>query len=235
MNPLEDLIGIKFKNRELLKNAFIHRSYLNEHKFFKVETGQCPVSTSNEKLEFLGDSVLALITSIYLYQKYPELHEGEYTNIKAAIVKTESLYQAAKKLQLGQYLYLSKGEERNNGRDNHSILADCFEALIAAIFLDQGFELTRHFVLKFLFGKKLDNIVKNHLYSSAKNKLQEYLQSRYKKLPEYKIISQYGPEHRKKYEIGVFFNKKSIGYGRGKSKKQAEEKAALNALQKIRI
>jgi len=224
---LENVIGIQFKNKELLKNALVHRSYLNENKTLAL--------SSNEKLEFLGDSVLALITSIYLYQKYPQLHEGEYTNIKAAIVKTESLYQAAQKLQLGQYLYLSKGEEKNNGRDNQSILADCLEALIAAIFLDQGFKSTWRFVLKFVFGKKLDIIVNNRLYSSAKNKLQEYLQSRYKKLPEYKIINQYGPEHKKKYEIGVFFNKKGIGYGRGKSKKQAEEKAALIALQKMKI
>jgi len=224
---LENSIGIVFKNKKLLKNAFIHRSYLNENKRFNLP--------SNEKLEFLGDSVLSLITSIYLYQKYPELHEGEYTNIKAAVVRTESLSKVAKKLDLGRYLYLSKGEEKNNGRNNQSILADCFEALIAAIFLDQGFESTRQFVLRSLFEKKLDNIVKNRLYSSSKNKLQEYLQNRYKKLPDYKIVAQSGPEHNKRYIIGVFFNGKRIGYGAGRSKKVAEENAASDALQKLGI
>ncbi len=224
---LEELIGVSFNNKKLLENAFIHRSYLNENKLFR----HC----SNEKLEFLGDSVLSLITSIYLYQKYPELHEGEYTNIKAVIVKTESLYKMAEKLQLGQYLYLSKGEKRNNGRKNQSILADCFEALIAAIFLDQGFESTQRFIAKFLFGKELDDIVKNRLYSSSKNTLQEYLQGRYKKLPDYRIITESGPEHKKKYSICVFLRNKKIGYGMGKSKKEAEEKAALDALQKLGI
>lgn len=227
LSKLENSIGIIFKNKKLLENALIHRSYLNENKAFDLP--------SNEKLEFLGDSVLALITSIYLYKKYPELHEGEYTNIKAAIVKTESLYHAAKKLQLGLYLYLSKGEERNNGIDNQSILADCFEALIAAIFLDQGFESTRKFVLRFLFEKKLDDIVKNRIYSSSKNKLQEHLQSKYKKLPDYKIVTESGPEHNKRYNVGVYFNGKKIGYGEGKSKKEAEENSALNALQKLKF
>jgi ribonuclease-3 len=224
---IEKLIGITFKNKQLLKNAFIHRSYLNEHKSFDI--------SSNEKLEFLGDSVLALITAIYLYRKYPDLHEGEYTDIKSAVVKTESLYQAAINLQLGNYLYLSKGEEKNKGRQNKSILADCFEALIAAIFLDCGFEKTFQFVTKFLFRQKIDRIVKNRFYGSAKNRLQEYLQNVYKKLPNYLIINESGPDHDKKYTIAVIFNNKKMGHGFGKSKKEAEEKAAVSALQKFRV
>lgn len=222
---LQSKIHVSFKNETLLENAFIHRSYLNENKTFSLP--------SNEKLEFLGDSVLSLITSIYLYKNYPELAEGEYTDIKATIVKTESLYEAALKLDLGTYLFLSKGENDNNGRSSRSILADCFEALIAAIFLDHNFEAAYTFVSDFLFGDKLDYIVKNKLYLSSKNKLQEYLQNKYKKLPIYEVINQEGPEHNKKYKVGVFFQEKQIGEGAGRSKKIAEEKAALNALQNI--
>lgn len=224
---LEQLIGITFKNKHLLENAFVHRSYLNEHKKFFLP--------SNEKLEFLGDSVLSLITSIYLYKKYPHLAEGEYTDIKATIVRTESLYEAAKNLGLGDHLYLSKGEEENDGRKNKSLLADCFEALIAAIFLDKNFEAAYRFVIKFLFGTKLDQIVEKKLYLSAKNKLQEYWQEKYKKLPHYQIINQSGPEHHKKYLIGVFFEGKKLGEGIGNSKKEAEESAANQALKKLKI
>lgn len=224
---LENTIGIKFQNKKLLENAFIHRSFLNENKHLLLN--------SNEKLEFLGDSILSIITSLYLYRNYPALCEGEYTNIKASIVKTESLYQAAKNLKLNLYLYLSKGEEKNKGKLNKSILADCFEALIASIFLDSGFDVSYRFVLKFLFGTKLDYIVKNFLYLSPKNRLQEYWQNKYKKLPHYKIIRQTGPEHKKYYFIGVFFNNKKVGEGQGGSKKEAEEQAAINTLKNLGI
>jgi ribonuclease-3 len=226
-NALQNKIHVTFKNDESLQNAFIHRSYLNENKTLALE--------SNEKLEFLGDSVLSLITSIYLYKNYPELAEGEYTDIKATIVKTESLFEAATKLDLGSYLFLSKGENDNDGRKSRSILADCFEALIAVIFLEHTFEKAYEFVSEFLFGEKLDYIVKNKLYLSSKNKLQEYLQNKYKKLPVYQVIDQEGPEHNKKYNVGVYFQDKQIGEGSGRSKKVAEEKAALNALQNITV
>lgn len=224
---LESKIGVNFLNKELLKNAFVHRSYINENKKLNLE--------SNEKMEFLGDSVLSLTTSIYLYKRYTQLHEGEYTNIKAKIVKTESLYEAARELGLGEFILLSKGEAGNNGRENISILADCFEALIGAIFLDQGFQKAYDFILKFLFKDQLDFIVSNNLYESPKNRLQEYFQNKMKKLPEYNILSASGPEHNKKYSIAVFFNKKNIGEGQGKSKKEAEEKAAIDALQNLKI
>lgn len=224
---LENTISIKFHNKKLLENAFIHRSFLNENKHLFLN--------SNEKLEFLGDSILSIITSLYLYRNYPALHEGEYTNIKASIVKTDSLYQAAKNLELELYLYLSKGEEKNKGKLNKSILANCFEALIASIFLDSGFDTSYRFVLKFLFENKLDYIVKNFLYLSPKNRLQEYWQNKYKKLPHYKIIRQTGPEHKKDYFIGVFFNNKKLSEGQGRSKKEAEEQAAVNALKNLGI
>lgn len=227
LSDLQKKINVSFHDKELLKNAFVHRSYLNENKDFKLP--------SNEKLEFLGDSVLSLITSIYLYKNYPALHEGDYTDIKASIVKTESLYQASKDLSLGEYLYLSKGEDSNQGRESVSILADCFEALIAVIFLDHDFDTAYTFVSDFLFTNKLDHIIKNRLYLSAKNKLQELIQNKYKKLPIYQVITQEGPEHNKRYHVGVYFNNTLIGEGEGKSKKVAEEMAASESLQKTKF
>lgn len=227
LSQLEKQINITFHNKTLLLNAFIHRSYLNENKNFHL--------ASNEKLEFLGDSVLSLITSLYIYKKYPHLHEGDYTDIKAAVVKTDSLFAAAQRLSLHQYLYLSKGEEKNQGRDNKSILADGFEALIASIFLDQGFETAYRFVLRFLFGTRLDTIVAHRLYLSPKNRLQEYWQNTYKQLPRYVTLQQAGPEHKKKYRVAVFLNRQRVGEGEGESKKAAEEQAAIQALQKLGI
>jgi len=221
-DALENKLGVSFKNKKLLQNAFVHRSYLNEHKDFDLP--------SNEKLEFLGDSVLSLITSYYLYQKYPTLHEGQYTDIKASIVKTESLYEAAKRLLLGDYLYLSRGEIENKGKDNKSILADCFEAIIGALFLDNGFSAANEFVIEFLFSSDLDSIVTNNLYLSSKNKLQEYLQDKYKQLPIYKVLSEVGPEHNKLYTVGVYFENKLLAQATGHSKKQAQDAAAAIAL-----
>lgn len=224
---LEKKIGVRFKDTNLLKNAFVHRSYLNENRDSAL--------SSNEKLEFLGDSVLSLITSIYLYKNYPALDEGEYTDIKASIVKTDSLSQAAKKLNLGSFLYLSHGEIENRGRYNRSILADCFEALIAVIFLDADFDTAYKFVVKFLFMDKLDFTIKNKLYLSAKNKLQEFLQEKHKKLPQYKVLTQSGPEHKKTYKVGVYFQDKLLATGVGNSKKEAQDIAAASALQKLKV
>lgn len=219
-------IGISFKNQALLKNVFVHRSYLNENRNLKL--------SSNERLEFLGDSVLSLITSVYLFKNFPDLKEGDYTDIKAAIVCTESLAEAAKKLNLGDYLFLSIGEEKNGGRENKNILADCFEALIAAIFLDKDFETTYQFVIKFLFTKRLDFIIKNRLYLPAKTQLQEWLQEKYKSLPEYKVIEERGPAHKKFFKIAVYFRKEILGLGTGFSKKEAEENAAKIAVEKLK-
>ena len=219
---LESTIKIKFKDKNLLDNAFIHRSYLNEHKNLKL--------ASNERLEFLGDSVLSLITSVYLFKNYPNLEEGDYTEIKSAIVKMDSLAQAAKKIALNNYLLLSRGEEKGEGRTNNNIMADCFEALIAAIFLDQNFEIAYSFVENFLFKEKLDYLLKNNLYLSAKSKLQELIQGKYKMTPIYKVLEQKGPEHKRIFKIGVYFNNKKLGVGIAPSKKEAEEEAAKEAL-----
>lgn len=227
LSKLQAQLGIYFTNQNLLKQVFIHRSYLNEHKSEKLE--------SNEKLEFLGDSVLSLITSMHLFKSYPQFNEGEYTDIKAAIVRTESLYEAAQKLHLGTYLYLSRGEIENDGINNMSILADCFEALLGAIFLEHGFEKTVDFIKKNLFQNSLETIISTKSYLPAKNRLQEFYQSKYKILPHYVLMSDVGPQHNKLYTIAVFGSNKKLGIGIGKSKKIAEEKAAEAALQTLGI
>ena len=224
-NILESTIKIKFKDKDLLENVFIHRSYLNEHKNSSLP--------SNERLEFLGDSVLSLITSVYLFKNYPNLKEGDYTEIKSAIVKMDSLAEAAKKINLNNYLLLSKGEEKGAGRTNNNILADCFEALIAAIFLDQNFEAAYLFVVNFLFKDKLDYLLKNNLYLSAKSKLQELIQGKYKMTPLYKVLEENGPEHKRTFKIGVYFNNKKLGEGIAPSKKEAEEEAAKKAFENL--
>ncbi|MFA6081718.1 MAG: ribonuclease III [Patescibacteria group bacterium] len=224
---LETRINLKFKDRTLLENIFIHRSYLNEHKKSLFQ--------SNERLEFLGDSVLSLITSVYLFKHYPELKEGDYTEIKSAIVKMDSLAEASKKIELNKYLLLSKGEEKGAGRTNNNILADCFEALIAGIFLDKNFEAAYTFVVDFLFKDKLDYLLKNNLYLSSKSKLQEIIQRKYKKTPVYKVLEEKGPEHKRVFKIGVYFNNKILGIGTAPSKKEAEEGAAKKAFENIHL
>lgn len=225
LDRLEEKINIFFNNKTLLQTVFVHRSYLNENKKSNL--------SSNEKLEFLGDSVLSLISSVYLFKNYPNLKEGEYTEIKSSIVKTDSLAQAAKELQLGSYLLLSKGEEKSGGRENKNILADCFEALIAAIFIDKDFETVYNFVIKHLFEKKLDHLIKNRLYMSAKSRLQELIQAKFKTLPTYKVLEEKGPEHKRLFKVGVFFKEKQLGFGYAYSKKAAEEKAAKVAFENI--
>ncbi len=220
---LEKTIGIAITNRDLLQNVFVHRSFLNENRDYYLQ--------SNEKLEFLGDSVLSLITSIYLFKHFPELEEGDYTDIKASIVRTESLAEAAKEIHLGDYLLLSRGEEQGSGRKNINILADTFEALVASIFIDKDFETAYDFVIKNLFKDKLKYIVENKLYMSPKSRLQEIIQAKHKMLPIYKVIEEAGPEHSKTFKVSVFVQDKLIGTGEGNSKKQAEEAAAKKALE----
>ncbi len=224
-SSLEKTIRIKFKDRNLLENVFVHRSYLNEHKSSSF--------LSNEKIEFLGDSVLSLITSVYLFKNYPSLKEGDYTEIKSAIVRTESLAYAALELQLGSLLFLSKGEELGGGRTNKNILADCFEALIGCIFLDQSFEKAYTFVCDHLFKKTLDHIVRDKSYLSSKSLLQEVIQAKYKTIPTYKVLEEKGPEHKRIFTVAVYFNNKQLGIGTAASKKEAEEKAAKKAFENV--
>lgn len=223
LQELEKKLGLEFKNKKILLNALVHRSYLNEHKNFFLP--------SFEKLEFLGDSLISLACSLYLFYHYPQMSEGEYTEIKAALVKTETLATIAKNIDLGRYLLLSKGELKENGQNNVNILADAFEAVVCAIFLDFNFETTYHFLEKNLFEKYVNQIVKNKLYLSPKTRLQEITQKEYKKIPLYKILEEKGPPHQKIFKVGLFLNEKKISEGEGRSKKEAEEHAAKKALE----
>lgn len=211
---------IKFNDPKLFKKAFTHRSYLNESK---------DVKESNERLEFLGDAILSLIVSSYLYQIRPQDAEGDLTNLRAYIVKTKSLAEAALSLNLGKYLYLSKGEEQSGGRENPQLLANTFEALLGALYLDQGLKAAQeliHQVLLPFFQKEL----KSGAPQDAKSMLQELVQEREKKSPLYKILSTEGPDHAKKFIVGVYVSGQKKGEGRGFNKQEAEEEAAKKAL-----
>ncbi|OGK31028.1 ribonuclease III [Candidatus Roizmanbacteria bacterium RIFCSPHIGHO2_12_FULL_33_9] len=226
LSELEKKLNIVFMDKNLLKTAFMHRSYLNEHKKTKYE--------SNEKLEFLGDSVLSLITSSYLFRKYPNYSEGEYTDIKASLVRTDALADAAQKLNLGDYTFLSKGESNSGGRKNKNILADGFEALLGAIFLEKGFNKAYKFTLDYLIEDKLGEILNKKLYYSSKSKLQEIMQRKYKTTPDYKLVKESGPEHKRVFNIAINFRGKKLSEGVGMTKKQAEEQAAKRALKKLK-
>lgn len=217
---LEEKLGFKFKDKSLLKNAFVHRSYLNEHKHYK--------GASNERLEFLGDAILSLIVSLYLFQKLPQSPEGELTMLRASLVRTETLAKLAENLSLGDYLLLSKGEEESGGRNNPSILANAFEALLGAIFLDQGIDQTQSFLQKVILSKwqRLTQLA----VTDNKSKLQELLQRKYHHSPIYKLHKSWGPDHDRKFEIGVYLEEKLLGKGVGKNKQQAAQNAARDAL-----
>lgn len=214
------LIDIKFNNPKLLQQAFLHRSYLNE---VKVDL------ESNERLEFLGDSVLSLVISHYLYTLRTADSEGELTNLRAHIVKTKSLSEAARNLKLGKYLNLSKGEEISGGRDNPQLLANTYEALLGSLFLDQGLEAVKKVIdrsLLPLFEKEL----KLGPPKDAKSFLQEVVQQKLKQSPHYKILATRGPDHAKQFTVAVFIGGKEVGRGSGNSKQIAEEQAAKEAL-----
>lgn len=210
-----------FKNKKLLEQAFIHRSFLNETK---------EKFSSNERLEFLGDSILSFTVSKYLYQKYPQYNEGVLTNIRSLLVNTKSLATLAKELNFGNLLKLSKGEEESKGRQNQSLLADCLEAFIGALFLDQGIEAVSDFLGVILLPKS-DEIVRNKKFKDPKSLLQEFVQAKRQGSPLYKVLEESGPAHARKFKIGVFVVDNLIGEGFGKSKREAEEDAADKALE----
>ena len=220
LGQLQKDLKIKFKNQNLLKNAFIHRSYLNEHKDFG---GQ-----SNERLEFLGDSVLSLFVSRFLFEKLTKSPEGELTQLRASLVRTETLAKLAKDLNLGNYLFLSKGEEDSGGRTNNSILANTFEALTGAIFLDQGTEVVHGFVKKEILDKWHD--LTKTAVTDNKSKLQEVLQRKFHKSPTYKLANSWGPDHDRRFEVAVYLDEKLLGSGSGKNKQTAAQNAAASAL-----
>lgn len=222
---LQIALGITFTNSGLLENAFIHRSYLNEHKDF---SGQ-----SNERLEFLGDSVLSIIVSDFLFKNLPKSEEGELTQIRASLVRTETLAFVARKLNLGSYLLLSRGEEDSDGRNNKTILANTFEALVGAIYIDQGIGQAQNFIQKNILTswKKLSTTA----VVDFKSKLQEVLQRKYHQSPKYKLMSSYGPDHNRSFEIAVMLNETALGVGLGKNKQNAAQNAAERALKSLSV
>lgn len=221
LSPLEKKLNLKFKNKDLLIQAFCHRSYLNENPDFYLE--------HNERLEFLGDAVLELIVTDYLYQKYPKKPEGELTNWRAALVNAKMLSEVSRDLDFNDSLLLSRGEAKELGKARQYILANIFEALIGAIYLDQGYKVCEGFIKKYLIVK-LPEIIEKGLFRDAKSQFQEESQERVGITPIYKVLEEWGPDHARHFIIGIFLNKELIAKGEGSSKQEAEEEAAKNAL-----
>ncbi len=220
---LEKKLSLKFKNKDFLIQAFAHRSYLNENPDFYL--GQ------NERLEFLGDAVLELITTEYLYNKYPENSEGELTNWRAALVNAKMLSEIANDLGINDFLLLSQGEEKELGRARQYILANTLEALIGAIYLDSGYSACEKFIKKNLIVK-LPHIIETGLFKDAKSNFQEKAQERVEITPTYKVVKEWGPDHARSFIVGVFLKDESVAEGEGASKQEAEEEAAKKALEK---
>lgn len=219
LNSLEKEIGYVFKKRSLLKQAVTHRSYANENR------GSGPF---NERLEFLGDAVLSLISADFLYKKFPSMVEGDLTKLRSSLVCTASLSEYARRIKLGDYLLLGKGELATGGNERDSNLENAFEALIAAVYLDGGIDKARRFVLRFLD----DSVETHHIsFKDYKTKLQEIVQESHEETLNYVITKESGPDHDKRYEVEVHLNSNVIGKGKGRSKKQAEQEAAKQALQ----
>ncbi|MGN0243830.1 MAG: ribonuclease III [Lachnospiraceae bacterium] len=214
---LEERIEYVFQNKKQLQLALTHSSYANEQR---------KKQEYNERIEFLGDAVLELVMSDYLYRSYPEKKEGELTKMRASLVCERTLAGCARKIQLGDFLLLSKGEEQCGGRNRDSILSDAFESVIGAIYLDGGIEQARTFIMKHL----LEDVEDKFLFYDAKTTLQELLQAEKKILPEYRLIGETGPEHDKTFEVEVLVEQTVIARGSGHSKKAAEQMAAYLAL-----
>jgi ribonuclease III len=205
----ESKIGYRFKNPSLIEQAFTHRSYLNENR-----TGK----DHNERLEFLGDAVLELVVTEFLYEKYPEKPEGELTAYRAA------------DLGMNEYLLLSKGESRDTGRARQIILANAFEAVIGALYLDSGYDASKRFIADQLFHKT-DEVVAKRLWQDAKSRLQEIAQEKFRVTPQYQLLDQSGPDHDRTFVVGAFLGSERVAIGEGRSKQEAEQAAAEKALQ----
>jgi len=222
LSSLEKTIGISFNNTDILQQALVHRSYLNENPDFPLK--------DNERLEFLGDAVLEMVVTEYLYSNYPN-PEGELTSWRAALVNAKMLAKVAEHLKMNDYLMLSRGEAKDNGRARQYILANATEALIGAIYLDQGYEKTSQFITKEIL-KELPQIIKKRLYQDPKSIFQEQSQDRVGVTPVYEVIKEWGPDHAKNFVVGVYLEKELIAEGQGVSKQEAQEKAAEAALNK---
>ena len=220
LKDLQSEIGIEFGDQKLLEQVFTHRSYINEVNDKTLE--------HNERLEFLGDAVLELVVTEHLYNNFPN-PEGELTNWRSAVVKGEVLAEVSKKLQLGQLLNLSKGEEKSGGRNRTLILANTFEALIGGIYLDKGYEASKNFITKYIISM-LPEVIEKKLYVDPKSHLQELAQQDRGATPDYRVTKDEGPDHDKMFTVGVYVKGELIAQGDGPSKQKAEQAAAANAL-----
>lgn len=223
LKELETKIGYSFRDISILETALTHSSFSNENKARGIEV-RC-----NERLEFLGDSVLSLVTSVYLFKGNRDLFEGDLTKIRAGVVCENALFEYAVKLDLGAYLLLGRGEENTGGRTRKSILADAFEAVIAAIYLDGGFEAAREFVLPFVVEASA-KLMKSGKTEDYKTLLQKFIQQAKGEVLEYEVISESGPSHAKTFEVQVKLNNNVIGAGFGSTKREGEQQAAKQAL-----
>ncbi|GLO65962.1 MULTISPECIES: ribonuclease III [Oceanobacillus] len=223
IRPLEEHLGISFKQKALLKEAFTHSSYVNEHRKQRL--------SDNERLEFLGDAVLELAVSQYLYRNNKDMPEGEMTKLRAAIVCEPSLKNFAEELEFGKFLRLGKGEQQTGGRERPAILADAFEAFLGALYLDQGFDNVLDFLNIHVFPKLTTGAFSHAM--DYKSQLQEFVQQHKDQKIEYRIIEEKGPSHNKEFVAEVVIQEKAAGNGTGRTKKEAEQRAAKNALDAI--
>jgi ribonuclease-3 len=231
MNTLEQIeknidtfcnnIHVTFSDKKLIQTAFTHRSYVNEHRGTKV--------SHNERLEFLGDAVLELAVTNFLYTTYKEKTEGDLTAYRAALVNTHTISEAASKLGMNNCLYLSKGESKDTGRAREYILADTFEAVIGALYIDQGYDVAQNFIAENIFPLA-DEVVKKKLWLDKKSFFQEKAQEHTSITPSYAVISETGPDHDKQFTVGAYLDTEEVAQGKGKSKQEAEQEAAANAL-----
>lgn len=222
LEDFEEKLGIVFTNRSLLQQVFVHRSYLNEHRSFPLD--------HNERLEFLGDAVLELVVTEYLYRHY-EKPEGELTNWRSALVRGEMISRIAQRLGMEEYLLLSRGEQKGTGKARQLILANTFEALVGAMYLDLGYAVVQKFIENVLVSH-LDEILASGLHIDAKSDLQEKSQDKLSITPTYVVLSSHGPDHAKEFEVGVYIGEQLIATGKGGSKQRAEQDAATKALEK---
>jgi ribonuclease-3 len=217
---IEKILGVSFKDDDLYREAFTHRSYLNEHKKHQIN--------HNERMEFLGDAVLELVVTDYLYRTFDN-PEGEMTAWRSALVKTESLAEVAERLDLGQYLMMSRGEAKSGGRTRQALLANMIEAIIGAMYLDHGYQTVADFITKHIISQ-LDTILKEGTYIDAKSHFQELAQEKDGVTPHYQLLAEEGPDHEKIFTIGVYIGTRLCGKGQGNSKQNAQQAAATEAL-----
>ncbi len=222
LSKLEQKLGIKFKNINLLKEAITHRSYLNENPSWKI--------SHNERLEFLGDAVLELGVTETLFNQFPHHPEGQLTSFRAALVNYQIIAEVAKNLGLEDFILLSQGEAKDVGRARKVILANAMEAVIGAVYLDSDYQKAKRIIEEFIINPNLNKVIESGLYKDPKSHLQEIVQEKLKLTPTYQILEGWGPDHKKIFRMGVYFGDKLIAEGEGYSKQEAEIEAARNAL-----